>query len=70
MNEELIYLRPIRAQVAALLTQLDARVQALTGGVITAEEVCPKCGSPDLAEAGDVLVCANCNENIPVGEKE
>jgi ribosomal protein S27AE len=26
---------------------------------------CPGCGSTDLAEAGDALVCADCNTNVP-----
>lgn len=57
-------LQAIRATVEAVLAQLDAVMEQLAG-----EGRCPRCGAPeeDLAQAGDVKVCAGCGANVRDG---
>jgi hypothetical protein len=67
-NQELAQLRSLRVATLAVVAQIDARIQILTGSVPEAGESCPKCGGTDLTEAGDVSVCAQCNANVRDGE--
>jgi cytochrome c553 len=52
---------------AAAAQALAQSLSALVAREIPQEPVptCPGCHGTDLAEAGDVLVCADCNTNIP-----
>lgn len=66
-SQELATLRALRATIGAALIQVDGRIQALSGEAPDAIEVCPKCGGQELADAGDVAVCAKCGANVKDG---
>lgn len=71
MNPFLAQLDALEAQCNVLAAAVDAllhQARALRAGMEPEAEAprpaCPRCGSVDLARAGDVQVCGNCNANI------
>lgn len=56
-------IRAAAQQAAALAQSLSALVAR--EDPVEGPPACPNCNSTQLAEAGDVLVCADCNTNIP-----
>ena len=56
-------IRAAAAQASALAQSLSALVAR--EDPTEAPQSCPNCNSTQLAEAGVVLVCADCNTNIP-----
>ena len=71
-DEMAAQLRATHATLQAALVQVGAMIIALEGpGEGDDDEpgqICPRCGGGDLAEAGDVQVCAKCGANVRDGD--
>lgn len=70
MNPFLAQLDALEAQCNVLAAAVDAllhQARALRAGMEPEPEAprptCPRCGSTDLAKAGDVQVCGSCGAN-------